>query len=60
MEATSIVNSTRMIFNTALGMVCVPLDVPRGRLLLFIVVGVAIMKSEKGERERERREGERQ
>ena len=51
MAITSIVSSTRMIFNTALGMARTPLDVPRGRVSLFIaVVGVAIMESEKGKK----------
>ena len=59
MAITSIVSSTRMIFNTALGMARTPLDVPRGRVSLFIaVVGVAIMESEKGKkREKEGRRG---
>ena len=36
-----------------------PLDVPRGNGSVFIVVGVAIMESEKG-RERERKGRERE
>ena len=36
-----------------------PLDVPRGKGSIFIVVGVAIMESEKG-RERERERGGRE
>ena len=57
MAITSIVSNTRMIFNAALGMTQTPLDVPRGRVSLFIaVVGGAIMESKKGKkRERERR-----
>ena len=54
MAITSIVSSTRMTFNTALGMAQTPLDVPRGRVSLFIAVGVAILESGK---EREGEEG---
>ena len=58
MAISSIVSSTRMTFNTALGMTQTPLDVPRGRVSLFIAVGVAIMESEKGKkREKERGRG---
>jgi hypothetical protein len=42
-----------MTFKTTWGMVRAPLEVPKGRVSLFIAVGVAILESEKGKKERE-------